>query len=166
MSSVLLLIEEIRKGREALAKIETFYDNVSSDVSSAERTPEKAIVVADLLAKYYTCLETIFLRVSQFFENSLSQDRWHTDLLCKMTLTVTGVREAVIRDSTHALLLELLKFRHFTRYYYDISYDWDRLDYLMKKFAQARLALRADLDAFTGFLQALDADDPQFTQSS
>jgi len=158
MSVVRLLIEEIRKSREALARIEQFYEQSLAGVASMGRTPEKAIVLADLLAKYYTCLETIFLRISQFFENSLSEDRWHADLLRKMTLSIAGVREAVILDSTHVLLLELLKFRHFTRYYYDISYDWDRLDYLMTKFAEARPALHDDLDNFLRFLQALDTD--------
>jgi hypothetical protein len=153
-----LLLEEIRKSREALAKIERFYDRSLEGVATVGRTPEKAIVLADLLAKYYTCLETIFLRISQFFENSLSADHWHADLLRKMTLSIGGVREAVLRDSTQALLLELLKFRHFTRYYYDISYDWDRLDYLMRKFAEVRPALHEDLDGFVRFLQALDAD--------
>jgi len=161
MSDVRLLIEEIRKSREALAKIEQFYDRSLESVATVGRTPEKAIVIADLLAKHYTCLETIFLRISQFFENSLSADRWHADLLRKMTLSIAGVREAVIRDSTQALLLEFLKFRHFARYYYDISYDWDRLDYLMRKFAETRLALRDDLDRFLCFLHALDADSLQ-----
>lgn len=158
MREVRLLSEEIRKSRQALAKIEAFYDGVTASCGVEMRTPEKAIVVAELLGKYYTCLETIFLRISQFFENNLADDRWHMDLLRKMTLDIAGVREAAIRDSTHTLLVELLKFRHFTRYYYEIGYDWDRLDYLMKKFAEVRPALHADLDAFLRFLEALEGD--------
>lgn len=156
MNDVRLLIEEIRKGREALEKIERFYECSAGPAAPGQRTAEKAIVAADLLAKHYTCLETIFLRVSQFFENSLSQDRWHGDLLDKMRLRIEGVRDPVIGDATHARLLEMLKFRHFTRYYFDIAYDWDRLDYLDKKFTELRGLLRTDLDRFVEFLDTLD----------
>ena len=161
MREVRLLIEEIRKSRQALAKIEAFYDRLIPPPGSEARSPERAIVIADLLAKYYTCAETIFLRISQFFENSLADDRWHADLLRKMTLSIPGIRAAVIRDATHGVLLELLEFRHFTRYYYDITYDWDRLDYLTKKFAAARTALQDDLDGFLQFLETLAAGEPQ-----
>lgn len=41
-------------------------------------------------------LSTLFLRISQFFENSLESSRWHTDLLDKMTLHITGIRERVV----------------------------------------------------------------------
>lgn len=157
MSEIRLLIEEIRKSREALAKIVSFFDRVAAGLTVEGRTEEKAFVVADLLSKYYTCLETIFLRISQFFENSLSEDRWHADLLDKMTLTIEDVRTAVIGDGTRDALLELMKFRHFTRYYYDINYDWDRLDYLTKKLTQIRPMIGADLDRFLDFLRELDA---------
>ena len=157
MSEILVLTEEIRKSREALGKIECFFDQTVKGLNEAIRRDEKAVVVAELLSKYYTCLETIFLRISQFFENSLSADRWHADLLDKMTLQIENVREAVIRDETRDALLELLKFRHFTRYYYDISYDWDRLDYLMKKFGQVRPMVSEDLDRFLVFLREVES---------
>ena len=127
------------------------------DLGDASRRAEKAVVIAELLSKYYTCMETIFLRISQFFENSLSAERWHADLLDKMTLKIESVREAVIRDETRNVLVELLKFRHFTRYYYDISYDWDRLDFLMKKFGVARPMVNEDLDRFLIFLRELES---------
>ena len=41
------------------------------------RTPISALIVAGLLENYYTCLETIFLRISQSFENNLNSARWH-----------------------------------------------------------------------------------------
>jgi hypothetical protein len=158
MNETRVLIEEIRKSREALLKIETFLVSTRGELGESGPGPEKAIVIADLLAKYYTCLETIFLRVSQLFENNLSDDRWHVDLLDKMTLSITGMRDAVIGDETRSLLLELLKFRHFTRYYYDIAYDWDRLDFLMKKFDQVRPKVSRDLDHFVDFLTELHGE--------
>jgi hypothetical protein len=155
MNETQVLIEEIRKLRSALAKIESFYDRTLASDDFAERSQECAIVIADLLAKYYTCLETLFLRVSQFFENNLYRRRWHADLLDKMTLEIPGLRNAVVADSTKANLLELLKFRHFTRYYFDIAYDWDRLLFLTKKMDDLRSPLADDLDQFLLFLNQL-----------
>ena len=34
--------------------------------------------------------------MSQFFENRLAPDRWHSDLLEKMTLEVPGIRQPLI----------------------------------------------------------------------
>jgi len=161
MSAIPVLIEEIRKSRGALARIEEFFDRVVAGLGRAGRSEEKALVIGELLSKYYTCVETIFLRISQFFENRLSRYRWHGDLLEKMTLTIEGVRQAAISDGTRDALAELLKFRHFTRYYYQVSYDWDRLDLLMKKFAQVRPMLSCDLDRFLAFLHDLEAAAPE-----
>ncbi len=157
MTESKLLIEETRKSLQALAKIEAFYDRTMTGVDLQDPSEEKGVVIAEVLAKYYTCVETAFLRISQFFENNLSRERWHADLLDKMTLAIDGVRAAVIRDETRDILLEILKFRHFSRYYYDMSYDPDRLAYLTKKLTQVRPMVREDMEGFIDFLQQLEA---------
>ncbi|HMP72287.1 MAG TPA: hypothetical protein PKE55_03400 [Kiritimatiellia bacterium] len=119
------------------------------------RKTTSAMVVSEFMVDYYTCLETCFLRISQFFENHLSKDRWHSDLLEKMALKIEGVRDPVISDSTAAGLGELMKFRHFRRYYFELDYDWDKLDYLQKVFARVLLAIPAELNAFKDFLRLL-----------
>ena len=40
-----------------------------------------ALVGQQWSENYCTCLETIFLRISQHFENRLDPARWHNDLL-------------------------------------------------------------------------------------
>jgi len=52
------------------------------------------------------------LHLSQFFENTLEPDRWHTDLLEKMTLHIEGVRLPAVSQANYPNLLELPKFRH------------------------------------------------------
>lgn len=113
------------------------------------------MILAQALSNYYTCLGTIFFRISQFFENNLANDRWHQVLLSKMTLEIEDVRERVISDDVHMGLLEILKFRHFTRYYFDLNYDWDKLRFLLKKFNDVRALLRKDLATFDEFLEKL-----------
>lgn len=72
-----------------------------------------------------------------------------------MTLQIGGVRKAVITDETYNLLLELLKFRHFKRYYFEFNYDWDKIDFIQKKFKQVDVNAEKDLGEFLVFLENL-----------
>ena len=131
-------------------KLSTF---LSSTLPQIGRTEVSAAYVAQTLENTYTALETLFLRISQHFENALADERWHSDLLDKMTLHVTGVRERVIADETLRLLHELRRFRHFKRYYYEMDYDWARLDYLCDVYGRAIPMVKRDLARFRAFLQ-------------
>lgn len=114
-----------------------------------------AMILAEFMTDYYTCLETLFLRISQYFENNLSAERWHRDLLEKMTLNIVGVRQAVIREDTHSILIELMKFRHFRRYCFEWDNDWAKLKYLKVKFERLNGLVRRDLKDFVCFLERL-----------
>ena len=81
------------------------------------------------------------------------------DLLEKMTLRVEGLRDPVISDRTQAMLSEIMKFRHFRRYYFEIEYDWDKLTYLQKKFAEIRPRVEQELQDFKVFLCTLQSID-------
>ena len=68
------LIAEIRKNIDILDSIRDFVINVQAqDIKQLGKTQATALIIAGLLEKYYTCLETIFFRISQFFENDLIQ---------------------------------------------------------------------------------------------
>jgi hypothetical protein len=125
------------------------------DAPMLGRSGNAAVMVAGLLENYYTCLETAFLRISQHFENNLGEARWHSNLLEKMTIRIEGVRIPAISEGNYGNLLELLKFRHFRRYYFEMEYDWDRLDFLAKKLKLAHPAAKADFARFVSFLKSL-----------
>jgi len=108
--------------------------------------------MAEILVDFYTCLETLFLRISRFFENNLQTDKWHSDLLHKMTLEMNKIRPAVLSDKTYQLLNEFLKFRHFRRYYFEFEYDWEKLEFLESKYRQVKPLLHKDLQSFREFL--------------
>jgi hypothetical protein len=150
------LVEEIRKSRIMLGKIDSFYKEFKdNDLTLLGKKRASAIVMAEIMVDFYTCLETLFLRISQFFENILEKDKWHSDLLHKMTLEIEGARKAVISDETYSILLEFLKFRHFKRYYFEFDYDWDKLEFLEKKYRQVKPLLDEDMKSFVGFLNKL-----------
>ncbi len=150
------LVEETRKSRIMLVKIDSFYKEFkNNDLTLLGKKRASAIVMAEIMVDFYTCVETLFLRIAQFFENTLRKDKWHSDLLHKMTLEIEGARKAVISDQTYSILLEFLKFRHFKRYYFEFDYDWDKLEFLEKKYGQVQPLLEEDLKNFEDFLNKL-----------
>ncbi len=149
------LLGEIEKCRGHLDRLDELYRQASADLDERNRTLEKAVFLSEIFVNYYTCLETMFFRISQFFENSLSRENWHSDLLRKMFLRIPDIREPVISEKTFYLLDELRKFRHFKRYYYSLDYDWDRLDYLARTFEKVTRGCPSDIDRFTRFLKRL-----------
>lgn len=158
LESITELNARIGKTKLLLERIATEYDAfVRDDLPVLGHKNTSAIVIAELMVDYYTCLETCFLRISQLFENHLRKDRWHADLLEKMTLHIEGTRDAVVSDASAAALLELMKFRHFRRYYFEMEYDWDKLDYLQKVFSRVRNMVPLELTHFQEFLKDLEA---------
>ena len=147
---------ELRRIASVLSDIDRRLESArAQELERFGRTELTAVFVAQLLDNYYTALETLFLRVSQFFENTLASSRWHADLLDKMSLQVPGVRPRLLAEDTAKLLRELMRFRHFKRYYLELDYDWAKLDYLMSVYDRARPLVRRDLDRFLDFLDSL-----------
>ena len=150
------LVALIRAHHQRLEAVHRSMESALDDeIARLGRTRISALIVAGLLENYYTCLETIFLRISQSFDNNLDPARWHNDLLQKMTLEIEGVRTAAVSEETFSPLFELQKFRHFKRYYFELEYDWDRLDFLVTKLRQVHPLVVRDLERFVRFASAL-----------
>jgi hypothetical protein len=148
---------DISRTLKVLARLESaFLDFLEKRLPEKPGTDE-AMIIAQSLSNYYTCLETLFLRISQFFENNLEKDRWHQSLLDRMIIEVPDYRPAVISEKTHHRLVEILKFRHFTRYYFELDYDWDKLRYLTGKFHEVRTEIIKEITEFDVFLSRLAA---------
>ncbi len=125
------------------------------DIPKLGKTNRSALIVASLIESYYTCLETVFLRISQHFENNLRAQKWHRDLLEKMQLTISGVRVAAVSRENAGRLDELLRFRHFRRYYFQIDYDWRKLSLLYDLLFEAHPIVKRDVLAFDVFLSKI-----------
>ena len=64
------------------------------------------------LHRLYGVLENYFLRISKSFENSLTGERWHRDLVEKMQLDIPGVRPPLFTEERdHKNAVELMRFR-------------------------------------------------------
>jgi hypothetical protein len=154
---IAILDAELRKQYQVLERMANYladFQRRHPDLLAIDT--DASLALSQALCNYYTCLETMFLRISQFFENNLRKDAWHRDLLDKMQLNVPGFRIPVIRDATHSILTELLKFRHFCRYYFAFDYDREKLAALMTRFAELQKILPSDLSNFFDFVKALE----------
>ena len=150
------LVSLIEKQLGLLERIHSsIIEAMERDVPLLGRTGNAAVLVAGLIGNFYTCLETAFQKISQHFENHLEPSRWHADLLEKMTLKLEGIRIAAVSEGNFGALLELQKFRHFRRYYFEMEYDWDRLDFLLKKLETAHPLALVDQKRFAAFVRSL-----------
>lgn len=129
---------------------------LTEDVVLLGKTPRAGVLVAGLLENYYTCAETIFVRISRYFENNLQPERWHSDLLDRMVLEIEGIRPRVLSDAAKNDLAELMRFRHFRRYYFGTDYDWTRLEELILRVGRAHDVLCRELQSFVTFLRELN----------
>ncbi len=162
MSEVEILVAEIQKNLEVADRLRNFIDATElHELVMLGKTPATALMMASMVENYYTCLETMFLRISQSFENHLDEKRWHQTLLDRMTLQVPTIRERVLSDESRRDLGELLKFRHFKRYYFEFEYDWDRIDFLLKKLKSVHPHVKEDVGHFIEFLQAAGGNTPR-----
>ena len=148
------LTAELERARE---RVEAIYSKLGhardTTLPRIGRTDDSALVVAGYLETYYTALETFFVRVSGYFENELPPGSWHATLLEKMNLEIEGIRAKVVGDRNLVRLRELLRFRHFRRYYVEMEYDWARIDFLLATLDEAHPAVLNDLGAFGAFLR-------------
>jgi hypothetical protein len=144
-----LVVEQIDLSFRVLDDMERFLAErrVPAEAGPAPDRGER-IVLAQILENAYTAVETALLRISQGFDNTLSPERWHTDLLDKMLLEKKGVRPRVLSDESHRLLTELMRFRHFKRYYLELDYDWEKLRFLLSVLRRCLPLVRAELSAF------------------
>lgn len=157
--SAAVLQAHILAGADVLRRIETHLDAfLTHDPNAQNKSTTGAIVIADALSRYSTAAETVFFRIARFFENSLQGDRRHAELLDRMAMAIPGVRPAVIAGGTQAALRELMRFRHFSRYYVELEYDWEKLDFLRLKFEFLKNNLVPELVRFHELLQTADSD--------
>jgi hypothetical protein len=155
-NEILILIEEIDKTMTLIDDIDGFYREVqSNELVKLGKTRSTALIVSQIFENFYTCIETLFLRISQFFENDIAKEKWHRNLLEKMTLSIEGIRPLVIQNKTYKLLLELMRFRHFKRYYFELDYDWGKLDYLSGVYIEVHEQLKTDINNFRNILMDL-----------
>ncbi len=103
----------------------------------------------------YGVIENYCLRIAKFFENGLSQDAWHKELLRRMTLTIGDLRPAFLDEPSLLLIDELRSFRHLFRNLYARPLDPQRMRLVQEKVRPASESFLKAHDAYIGKLTAI-----------
>ncbi len=101
----------------------------------------------------YNLIENSFLRIAKYFENSLSPDTRHKDLLRRMTLKIEGVRPAVLSEDLAERIDDLRSFRHVFRNMYQKTLDPERLQLLQKRLGSTLGEYRRSIERFVALLR-------------
>ena len=113
------------------------------------------------LHNFYNGCENIFRSIARFFENDLTPDTWHADLLKRMTLSIQGFRPAVIDEELYHILNEFRGFRHIFRHSYAFELNWERERIVAEKMTRAVDMVTRQVK---NFLAQLDQLQPQTTE--
>jgi len=114
----------------------------SGDASHVEST-------AFQVNNYYSAVEDLLRIVAAAFENNITDvSRWHSELIDRMTLDISGVRPALLSTMTAARLHRLRSFRHFFRHAYRVDLDAGEVMDNVQRVRDVHPQLVADLDRF------------------
>ncbi len=72
-----------------------------------------------------------------------------------MRLSIPALRPCVLSDTVFDDLVELMRFRHFKRYYFGMAYDWERIEALLRRVERLAVQLPDEVKAFVQFLNKL-----------
>lgn len=121
-----------------------------------EATPSGYEGCAHHLARLYNIVEQMGVRVTKVFENSLDDEKgWHSELIRRLSLDITGVRPALWPEGVLQPLHELRSFRHVFTHAYDLTLDPDKLRLLLKYADQVAQALASLARDFTQHVAAM-----------
>ena len=125
------------------------------------KTPEEVpfferAAVGYYLHSFYNGCETMFGSIGRFFENDLSPDSWHADLLKRMKLAVPGYRPAVIDEELYRLLNDFRGFRHIFRHSCTFDFGWGKERLVAAKLTRAASLLKVQMEAFLAKLDDLE----------
>jgi hypothetical protein len=134
-------------------------DLLEINARAAERIRMGATDTLDYSALGYTIhniyglIENGCFRIAKFFENGLSPDAWHKELLNRMLLEIPRIRPAFFTREEFLVMDELRGFRHVFRNLYNRSLDRARLEPLQEK---VPVAIRMFKDAVTRYSEYLE----------
>ena len=110
------------------------------------------------LHNFYNGCENIFRSIARFFENDLTPDTWHADLLKRMTLSIPGFRPEVIDEELYLILNEFRGFRHIFRHSYAFELNWERERIVTGKMGKATFTVTRQVKNFLAQLDQLQQE--------
>ncbi len=144
---------------EIISEIENELQNLQELRSELKKIISKKDIAfkrskGSILHDFYNCCERIFKRISVEMNGSFEDsEKWHKNLLYKMTISLEGLRPRVVSKELAADLDDFLAFRHLFRNIYGFELKGDRIDILAKKFENIAGRFDDEIRLFIEFLR-------------
>ena len=145
-----------RNVRADLETIDRLYEALGSPDLKESSPQEELIVIAYRLHSLYMAFENIFRHIADTFENHVSRESWHSEILQRMRLDLTPLRPAVIDAKAYEKLDELRRFRHVFRTMYGLDLDPLRLQVVLRRALDLKPLYRGQIERFLTFLQKIE----------
>lgn len=114
----------------------------------------QAAYLGFLLHNLYCAAEDLFQEIAKTFENEVKDpERYHKELLRRMSFGVPGIRPALLSTAGYQALDNLRGFRHVFRHAYGHELDFDKLRLLRRALLQKWPRILSDLKRFESFLR-------------
>ncbi len=143
-----LLISELQSDLAALSELEETNKRAQTRLEAGADDELDFAVLGYTLHNIYNLVENSFYRIARHFENNLNQESWHKDLLYRMTLSIEGIRPAIIDRATADELDELRSFRHVFRNMYRKRLDPQKIRILQESLPSALAGYTRSITAF------------------
>lgn len=144
-----VFIAELDAQRREILKI---YSTIEKRVETLRNDMGNEDLINSLAYKLhnlYSAYEDIFKLVARFFENQIEDfDRYHSDLLKRMSIEIEGIRPNVLSEESFRVLDELKGFRHVFRHAYGYELDAERVNKLAEKAIRLKQTFLKDYDDF------------------
>jgi len=143
------VISEIDKELENIDRLgEELRDALREDSHLSRRAK------GSILHDFYNCCERVFKKISVNINGGFNEgERWHKELLYRMTIPIKGIRPRVVSEELAAELDDYLSFRHTFRSIYGFELKGERLDRLVEKFGRISKMFVKEIRGFIEELQ-------------
>ena len=143
------IISEIERDLQTLQELRSELKRIKSEKDIISRRAKGSI-----LHDFYNCCERIFKKIAIEMNGGYEDtEKWHKNLLYRMTIQMEGLRPAVISEELAADLDEFLAFRHLFRNIYGFELKGDRIEYLAKKFKKVSENFEKEIREFIVILR-------------
>jgi len=148
------IYSEIDHELKNIAKLEEELKEVLGKNSSLSRR-----IKGSILHDFYNCCERIFRRIAVDINGGFdTEERWHKELLYRMTIPIGNIRPHVLSEELAAELDDYLSFRHVFRNIYGFELKGARLDRLVEKFEQTSRMFKTEVGEFLKRMQDEDSE--------
>lgn len=146
---------ELVADAEVFGRLVEKYGLAKAKLARIEPDELDRVGLAYTIVNLYSLMESYFLRVAKFFENDIDRSSWHRDLVRRMTLSIEGIRPAVLSEEEARTIDELRAFRHVFRHMYQSELDPDKLELVESRTPRAIAAFEAAHERLLAILRAL-----------